>query len=525
MADSNIRSDRGRDPPAWDDSRQAASDPLAELARLIGQSDAYPEADRRDDYRDDRQSGRSHEPAPAPSVDWAPEDRYAARDSRTDDHYAPPLAASPQPYVPEERGYEDDAPAGEGGRYFSGPAAAFSGFGGDADAYERDELSMALPARTPTGRAVASHHDSDPHHEYESDDPEYQGGEAYAADDYFDEAPAPRRRNGLLVIMAVLALTVIGTAGAFGYRAMFGGSVLPTLPPIIKAGNGPNKIVPAYGDSQANNSAQPGAVNSGSAENLVSREEQPVNIEPPKAAPRVVATIPIITGQGSLPPGVGAPAAPAQAADAAVQNSPGLPAPPPPAPAPAAAAAPVPAPAAPPAQAAGEPKKVHTVTIKSDQVGAPVPVGGPARAQTHPPHAAPSPAGSNAPLSIVPGSSGGAAAAAPPPQRARVAAAPVAVASAGSEAGVQASPSSGGGYAVQITSQRTAAEAHASFRELRAKFPNQLGHREAMIRRADLGAKGTFYRALVGPFSSSEQAAELCSGLKAAGGSCIVQRN
>ncbi len=41
MADNNFRYDRGRDSPAWDDSRQAASDPLAELARLIGQADPY----------------------------------------------------------------------------------------------------------------------------------------------------------------------------------------------------------------------------------------------------------------------------------------------------------------------------------------------------------------------------------------------------------------------------------------------------------------------------------------------------
>jgi hypothetical protein len=46
-----------------------------------------------------------------------------------------------------------------------------------------------------------------------------------------------------------------------------------------------------------------------------------------------------------------------------------------------------------------------------------------------------------------------------------------------------------------------------------------------MIRRADLGDKGTYYRALVGPFASMEEAAGLCSGLKAAGGNCIVQKN
>jgi cell division septation protein DedD len=46
-----------------------------------------------------------------------------------------------------------------------------------------------------------------------------------------------------------------------------------------------------------------------------------------------------------------------------------------------------------------------------------------------------------------------------------------------------------------------------------------------MVRRADLGAKGVYYRAMVGPFVSAEQANELCSNLKAAGGSCIDQKN
>ena len=78
---------------------------------------------------------------------------------------------------------------------------------------------------------------------------------------------------------------------------------------------------------------------------------------------------------------------------------------------------------------------------------------------------------------------------------------------------------------MQITSQRSEAEPKASFRELRAKFPNQLGGREPIIRRADLGAKGTYYRALVGPFASAEEAAGDVQRLKAAGGNCIVQKN
>jgi cell division septation protein DedD len=122
-------------------------------------------------------------------------------------------------------------------------------------------------------------------------------------------------------------------------------------------------------------------------------------------------------------------------------------------------------------------------------------------------------------LSIVPGGQADAASA----PRAR-AAAPVAVASAAPGPIAAAAPASGS-YAVQVTSQRSEGEAQAAFRELKAKYPGQLNGREAMIRRADLGAKGTYYRALVGPFASAEEAAGLCSGLKAAGASCIVQRN
>jgi cell division septation protein DedD len=84
---------------------------------------------------------------------------------------------------------------------------------------------------------------------------------------------------------------------------------------------------------------------------------------------------------------------------------------------------------------------------------------------------------------------------------------------------------SGGAYAVQVSSERSAAEARASFRTLRAKFPNQLGGREPMVRRTDLGAKGIYYRAMVGPFASMEKAAGMCRTLKTAGCNCLVQRN
>ena len=81
------------------------------------------------------------------------------------------------------------------------------------------------------------------------------------------------------------------------------------------------------------------------------------------------------------------------------------------------------------------------------------------------------------------------------------------------------------GYAVQVTSERSESRAQAAFRALQAKYPNQLSGHQPIIRRADLGAAGIYYRALVGPFASAEKAAKMCSGLKAAGGDCIIQKN
>ena len=81
------------------------------------------------------------------------------------------------------------------------------------------------------------------------------------------------------------------------------------------------------------------------------------------------------------------------------------------------------------------------------------------------------------------------------------------------------------GYVVQVSARRTKADAEASFRSLQSKFPRQLGARTAMIERADLGAKGIYYRAMVGPFASAGAADQFCSNLKAAGGQCNVQRD
>jgi len=91
----------------------------------------------------------------------------------------------------------------------------------------------------------------------------------------------------------------------------------------------------------------------------------------------------------------------------------------------------------------------------------------------------------------------------------------------GNAAGAQPS----GAYVVQVASERSAAEAHASFRTLQAKFPNQLGGREPIVTRTDIAGEGIHYRAMVGPFVSLENAVAMCNTLKAAGGSCHIERD
>jgi hypothetical protein len=553
MADDNFRSYRNRDPLTRDEAARIASDgddPLAELARLIGQNEPHAEGRRSDAYH----------PAPSRNEvetdrDWVPDASYAEQHGHADDRYVPPpLTSAAHPsYAPEQRRHTEEPSAG--GRYFSGPATQFNGFHEETDE-ETDADYRGAQMPPPRTQDVPAYADAGTDEDYATEG--HAGGEDDAADEYYDEPARPRRRSGLIVATAVCSLIFVGTAGAFGYRAMFGGSVLPTLPPIIKASNGPNKIVPGYGDAQANTPGQSDVASAGSAEHLVSREEQPVSVEPPKAVPRVVSTIPIVSGENSPQAGTSAPAAsPWPNSSTQTQNSPtqtqtpAWPNPPAPAAASPNSALPTPkaaqtAPQSPTAAPAStDPKRIHTVVIRTDQPGA----SAAAPNSSQPQQAAPAPAspppaaarsapapksttvanapaaGSNLPLSIIPGAKGEAAA--PPVTRtqAPAAPAPVAVASAGPVSGMVAEPSSGSGYAVQVTSQRSEAEAQTAFRELRAKYPNQLGRREPIIRRADLGAKGTYYRALVGPFASMAEAAGVCSDLKAAGGNCLVQRN
>lgn len=81
-----------------------------------------------------------------------------------------------------------------------------------------------------------------------------------------------------------------------------------------------------------------------------------------------------------------------------------------------------------------------------------------------------------------------------------------------------------GQYVVQVSSQRSSADAQGSWKALQTRYPNLLSTYAATIKRVDLGERGIFYRAQVGPFATRDDANSLCQALRAQGGDCVVNR-
>jgi hypothetical protein len=441
--------------------RSSESDPLAELARLIGQTDpnAFPQAQR-------------------PVVAAPVEDRYQHQEQ-----YETEVAEPAPPSWMR-------ATAGTG---WQEPAAPTMHPVAHEQGYDQHEEQDPQYSDTPAFLRTARQHDQSryddvlydqnsqnqqqyPDRQYQDGDQDQSDPNAYQpfyADDPQDE-PA-RKRGGLMTVAAVLVLAVVGTAAAYGYRS-YTGAPRSGEPPVIKAEQGGTKIVPPTQTSDASGKIvdRIGA-GAGGQERVLSREEQPIDING-RNAPRVV--FPPLNQSGN-PPAVATttqtPAAQQQvAANGALSD---------------------------------EPRRVRTMTIRPDQPDA-VPSG-----SAPPPRPTTSArAQANGPISLSPQASP-----APATAPVRTAAAPAA-APAASSGGT-------GGYMVQISSQRSEADAQASYRAMQSKFPNVLGSRSASIRRADLGDKGIYYRALVGPFGVAEEAGQLCNSLKSAGGQCVVQRN
>ncbi|WP_454628138.1 SPOR domain-containing protein [Bradyrhizobium cenepequi] len=477
---------------------RAEGDPLAELARLIGQTDPFA----------------ASPPKPQPPLQPPPHPLQSRANVRA------------QAYQPQSEDEEVDLPAGpppwmQRTRHEVAPLQQFAAPSREYSSQEYEEPDLQPSAVHPLHRYAAQHAPvaaPAPAPEYRGELPleepaqepdpsryddalygQIEAGEqdfqreaaypddpyAYQSDAYDDEEPPPRKRgSGLTTVAAVLALAVVGTGAAFAYRT-YVGAPRSGEPPIIKADNSPTKVMPAQPDAAGK---APDRMASGDGmEKLVSREETPVDVTS-NTGPRVV--FPPLN-QNANPPPV---ASVAPSAASPMTTSGTLP--------------------------NNEPRRIRTLSVKGDATEAGVPASAPpppaksapaARtASLNPSHGNPASANAsaNTPMSLAPGT--------PQPDPA-----PTRVASTNPAATV-----SSGGYVVQVSSQRNEADAQASYRALQGKYPSVLGSQSLVVKRVDLGEKGVYYRAFAGPFSSLDQATQVCSNLKAAGGpQCLIQRN
>jgi hypothetical protein len=81
----------------------------------------------------------------------------------------------------------------------------------------------------------------------------------------------------------------------------------------------------------------------------------------------------------------------------------------------------------------------------------------------------------------------------------------------------------GGSWSMQIASQPTVESAQANYADLQRRYGSVLAGRTANIVKAEIAGKGTFYRVRV-PAQSRNDAINLCTSYKAAGGNCFVSR-
>ena len=475
MADDNtLRFHRTNDPyrrsdaPADASAPPRRSDPLAELARLIGQTDPFAELNQ---YKA-RGSEQRAAAAPPAAPDWR---RNAMPGSDT--ARGQPAAAHPR-VPPANSGYQRRDPY----QMASGREPPAQSEVDDAQAYRHDAPQLAGADQSAIHYDDASYASAAPggrQNEAFHDDGAVMGPHD---DEMYDDAPRSRWRGGALTAVTLIVCAVLGSAGAYAYRSYSTRADSMPTPPVITAETTPTKVVPAN-DPLSSKAIQDRIGDQGPNERVVSREEQPVELKN-------------LTTLTPSRPGMPSPVAPSQL-QASAPTLPGV----------------------------GEPKRVRTVTIRPDGAdlsGRPVgSIGGPSTASIPAARQAPPATARNGgPISLDPQ----APASAPPPA-ARERPADAAVPQPTRLASTPPNGAATGGYVVQISSQKSDAEAQASNRALQAKYPHLLNGQQPTVRRADLGAKGVFYRALVGPFASSGEANSLCSGLKAAGGQCIVQKN
>ncbi|MBJ6125486.1 SPOR domain-containing protein [Microvirga splendida] len=455
--------------PQHQQASATRSDPLAELARIVGQDDPFQSILASD--------GASRPRQQTASVD----DLFAVRDTMT------PAARE----VPVRGSH-----AGQAQHSYH------------QDSYPQAHARAAEPAYAGQGQAY--------------DEQDSYGNEAYAQDYYLDQAAQypdqgyddgerldyppvekTRSRKGPIAIAAVVGALVLGGGGAYlasGSSAVTGGE-----PPLIKADNEPTKVQPQNpgGVEIPNQNKQIyERANQSGATKVVNREEQPVDVQ--QAVRMNGNAVADATGGA-----IGTSVKPQQTASlnlgepkkvrTVTIRPDGT----------TAGEAPAPQPAAPAAMTLppqAQPAPVQTASAPAVPAQ-PTPVAStPVAAPAAPAPATPAPAPKPVPAAATP-------AAAPAPQQ---------VASVEPTAPAAAETTPTGGFAVQLGIANTEASAQSVFASFQRKYSDLEGM-PSMIRKAEVNGN-TLYRVRVGPMSR-EEASSLCSRLQGQGGQCFVAKN
>jgi hypothetical protein len=330
-----------------------------------------------------------------------------------------------------------------------------------------------------------------------------------------------RSRSMFMVGSALLGAVALGGALAFAYKQS-GGAMNGGEPPLVQADSRPVKEAPD----------QPGGKEFPHKNKLIyDRLENGDRPEAEHIVPRqedvAMPAMPASTDTAGLPPAAGM-----QVATTAPQTTQA-----------------VDAGATPPGAVAtvddpeGGPRRVKTLVVRPD--GSVMPPAAPSVAA-----AEPAPAPAPAPQQVA--SAEAVPAALPPPAAQPVPVAPVqAVAPAPAAAAVDpqqvasippakpkpvkaavaaedpapkaAAPKTPSQFVVQVGSKQNQTEALATFADMQQKYPTLLANYRPMVQKADLGAKGVWYRLRIGPIVDKTAASKLCTQLKSQGlNDCLV---
>ncbi len=384
--------------------------------------------------------------------------QYAAAPHARQGYYPPQPGQQgyPQPQGGYEQPYAADPYGQQGQHQFRAPAGQHAG----------QHAGYDQPLAVPPGE----HGHGEPQDDF---------------DEEFAEEEEPRRgRRSLMVVAALVGAIGIGGGLAYGYKKFAGPTAGKQIAVADSAKKSPAPISVAPAPDRKIAERLPDVVPAAVPQAPAAAPSDPQDM----GGPRKVQLIPI-TPSGV--PGT-AVAGGAPPAGRPTINVPGVTlenmAPPPPVRMPA--AAPPPATAAVPTPVPQPPVRQAAVPLR------PAPAAPPPAAAEPPPAKT-----AKAPVAKT---------------KSNDAYAPVGTATA-SVATAPAAKAGGNGYVAVLASQKSRMDALKVYADLQQKYGEVLSNKPADVQEANLGDKGVYYRAVVGPPGSREAATTLCTQLKTAG--------